>query len=64
MHWNRQYYIDTRLLFGLHSPHKIFTAVEGALQWILLQQGIRDLIHYLDDYLFVEPTSQPGRLQT
>ena len=51
MHWNWQYYVNTRLQFGLCSAPKIFTAVANALQWILLQQGLQDLIHYLDNFL-------------
>ena len=56
MRWNQQYYVDTRLPFGLHSAPKIFTAVADALQW-----GLQDLIHYLDDFLFVELPGQPGK---
>ena len=36
--------------FGLCSAPKIFTVVANALQWILLQQGLQDLIHYLDNF--------------
>ena len=54
--------IDTCLAFGLRSAPKIFTAVVDALQWIFLQQGLRDLLHYLDDFLFVEPTGQSGQV--
>jgi len=61
MRWNGRYNIDTRLPFGLRSALKIFTAVADALQWIFLQQGLRDLLHYLDDFLFVEPAGQSGQ---
>ena len=61
MLWNGRYNIDTRLPFGLRSALKIFTAVADALQWIFLQQGLRDLLHYLDDFLFVEPAGQSGQ---
>ena len=61
MHWNQQYYVNTRLPCGLRSTPKIFTVVADALQWILLQQQLQDLIHYLDDYIFVEPPGQPGK---
>ena len=35
------------LLFGLRLALKIFNAVADALQWILQQQGVEDLDHYL-----------------
>ena len=60
MRWRGAYYIDTRLPFGLRSAPKIFTALADALQWILLQRGLPNLLHYLDDFLFVESPGAPG----
>ena len=51
MRWKGLLYIDTCLPFGLRSAIKIFTALADALCWIVTQHGVRDVIHYLDDYL-------------
>ena len=41
------------LPFGLRSAPKIFSTIADAIQWILHQKGIRNIIHYLDDYIIV-----------
>ena len=46
-------YIDKVLPFGLRSAPKIFTAVADALQWILIQKGVKTVLHYLDDFILV-----------
>ena len=51
--WNDSYYVDRMLPFGLRSAPKIFSAVADGLQWILTQRGITNLLHYLDDFVFV-----------
>ena len=38
--WERQYYVDTVLPFGLRSAPKIFNAVADALQGIVKQNGV------------------------
>ena len=58
MSWNSQTYVDTALPFRLRSAPKIFTAVADALQYILQEQGILDLLHYLDDSLLL---GRPGK---
>ena len=55
MQWAGQINFDTRLLFGLRSAPKIFTAVADALQWVLLKQGVSWVAHYLDDYITMGP---------
>ena len=60
MQWRNSYFLDTRLPFGLRSAPKIFTAVADALQWIMLAQGVKSFIHYLDDFFFVEPPGLGG----
>ena len=45
--------VDRMLPFGLCSAPKIFSAVADALQWMLSQRGIFNLLHYLDDFIFV-----------
>ena len=45
-----------RLIVDLSSPSnapKIFSAVADALQWILIQKGVRTVLHYLDDFIIV-----------
>ena len=44
-------YVDTALTFGLRSAPKVFNAVADALEWILLENGVRYLWHYLDDFI-------------
>ena len=44
-------FIDTVLPFGLRSAPKIFNAVADALEWIVRKDGVRELYHYLDDFL-------------
>ena len=51
--WNGQVYIDRALPFGLRSAPKIFTAIADALAWSLHAGGIRFVLHYLDDFLFI-----------
>ena len=53
MRWKGAIYIDTCLPFGLRLAPKIFTALADALGWIFTQHGVRDVIHYLDDFLIV-----------
>ena len=51
MSWKDQTFIDTVLPFGLRSAPKIFTVVADALQYILQEQGVSHIMHYLDDFL-------------
>ena len=51
--WKGAMYIDKALPFGLRSAPKIFTAVADALQWILIKQGVKIVLHYLDDFILV-----------
>ena len=44
-------YIDTCLPFGLRSVPKLFNVMADLLAWILQQQGVSELLHYLDDFL-------------
>ena len=46
-------YVDTVLPFGLQSAPKIFNAFADALEWILSSRGVTDLLHYIDDFLFL-----------
>ena len=51
MEWKGGIFIDTCLPFGLHSAPKLFNLMADFLEWILYQQGVTFLLHYLDDYL-------------
>ena len=53
--WNGWVYIDRVLPFGLRSAPKIFSAVADAAQWMMVQRGISDVLHYLDDFALVAP---------
>ncbi len=52
--WEGQVFLDTALPFGLRSAPKIFNAVADGLHWVLEQEGL-EVLHYLDDFLFIEP---------
>ena len=51
--WANRIYIDRALPFGLRSAPKFFSAVADAIQWILQHHGVSNLLHYLDDFIFV-----------
>ena len=53
--WGDEVYVDSALPFGLRSAPKIFTAVADGIAWCMSCSGIKDFIHYLDDFLFVGP---------
>ena len=61
LRWRNSTYIDRALPFGLRSAPKIFNAVADFIAWVLVSRGIRYLLHYLDDFLFlVAPNSSQG----
>ena len=60
MQWKGQYYIDSALPFGLRSAPKIFNALADAVQWVMLEAGVSDLWHYLDDYITVGVADSGG----
>ena len=55
MEWRGSIYIDTCLPFGLRSAPKLFNVLADLLEWILINQGVTFLLHYLDDYLTIGP---------
>ena len=57
MEWQGAIYIDTCLPFGLRSAPKLFNVLADLLEWILINQGVTFLLHYLDDFLTI---GQPG----
>ena len=53
--WKNNVYVDCQLPFGLASAPAIFCALSQALEWILRQQGIGSVLHYIDDFLLLGP---------
>ena len=51
--WKGHTYVDRALPFGLRSAPKIFNAMADSIAWALSCEGIRYLLHYLDDFLFL-----------
>ena len=43
--------MDTALPFGLRLAPKIFTAVADAVEWIVREEGVDFVVHYVDDFL-------------
>lgn len=58
MLWKEAIYVDTVLPFGLRSAPKLFTALADALEWVLQQEGVSCLQHYLDDFFTMAPAGQ------
>ena len=57
MQWNGGIYIDTCLPLGLRSASKLFDILAEFLAWVAKQSNVSFLIHYLDDFLTMGPTS-------
>ena len=57
--WENGLCIDTALPFGLRLVPKIFNALADAVEWILKQEGIEVVLHYLDDLLLVGAPNSP-----
>ena len=55
MRWKNMISVDTCLPFGLRSAPKLFNILADLLSWILEQQGVSPLLHYLDDFLLMAP---------
>ena len=53
MVWKGRLYVDTSLAFCLRSAPKLFNALADGLSWIMSSKGMRDQLHYLDDFLFI-----------
>ena len=56
MKWRGKFYVDLVLPFGLRSAPFIFNSIADLVEWILRNNYmIRDLLHYLDDYITADP---------
>ena len=51
--WGSFIFIDKVLPFGLRSAPKLFSALADAIQWILHSKGIKNSLHYLNDFILV-----------
>ena len=58
MIWEGSVFVDTALPFGLRLAPKIFSALADAAEWIVRQQGVEFVIHYLDDFLVVATANE------
>jgi hypothetical protein len=57
--WQGQVYVERRLPFGMRSAPILFTAFSDLLTWAIHCQGVRYVMHYLDDFLLLgAPNSQ------
>ena len=63
MQWENELFIDTCLPFGLRSAPKLFNILADFLAWVLQQQGVSPVLHYLDDFLFIGPPASIACLQ-
>ena len=52
MEWWGKVLVDTALPFGLRSTPKVFNVLAHCLQWIFQHNGVKHVLHYLDDFLF------------
>ncbi|XP_077309907.1 uncharacterized protein LOC143929804 [Lithobates pipiens] len=60
--WRQRYYFATKLTFGSKSSPWLFDTFAQALAWILLHVAqCQEVIHYLDDFLLIEPPGSPPR---
>lgn len=51
MKWHTSVFIDSALPFGLQSAPKVTTALADTMEWVVRQEGIEWIMHYLDDFL-------------
>lgn len=62
--WQGATFVDQALPFGLRSAPIIFTAVADSLAWAMKCEGITNVIHYLDDFLFWSDRESPDLVST
>jgi hypothetical protein len=64
MKWRGKFYVDLVLPFGLRSAPFIFNSIADLVESILHNNYmIRDLLHYLDDYITASPPCRPDCAQ-
>ena len=55
LQWQNNTFIDLCLPFGVCCTPKLFNMLANLLTWILKQQGVHTVHHYLDDFLTLGP---------
>ena len=56
IYWQKQYYVDLYLPFGLRSTPFLFNQLSDALEWVLKHNyGLQRVLHILDDFFIAEP---------
>ena len=58
MVWDDSLFVDSALPFGLRSAPKIFNALADALEWLIRQEGVESIMHYLDDFFIVASSGE------
>jgi hypothetical protein len=53
--WLGEVYVDRSLPFGLRSASLLFTAFSDMVAWAIHCQGVRFIMHYLDNFLVLGP---------
>ena len=54
------FYFDKCLQMGCSSSCQIFEKFSSSIHWILVHKfGVKGLVHYMDDFLFVAPSDMP-----
>lgn len=57
IYWQKQYYVDLYLPFGLRSAPFLFNQLSDALEWVLKHNyGLQRVLHILDDFFIAEPS--------
>jgi hypothetical protein len=49
-----EYFVDSRLSFGLRTAPRVFTTFADSITWIAHTYGLSNLVHYLDDFFNAE----------
>ena len=58
MQWEVALFVESAIPFGLRSAPKLFTSVADAVKWIVEQEGVSLIMHYLHDFLLL---GSPGQ---
>ena len=65
IHWQDLFYVDKVLPFGLRSSPFLFNRLAEALAFIAYHNfHIKDLLHYQNDYLLIQPSSSLSKAST
>ena len=59
MQWGGNIYIDAALPFGLRSAPLLFTAIADTVQWVAQQEGVKHVLHYIDDFVTIGRPGSP-----